>query len=163
MPYKLLRNKIDGSEGFTFRAADVMTNVMLVVKVLKSEAMRRPQQVPFSFDGALFTRNQTHVLGGLKFNDPVNPLRHSRNSCFPVICLCSKETQEVVDGPITRMIKEVQEAGKTVLPTRYGIKPCKTPANSDMKAEWSYNNWGGGGGGGGERPNRQRIPVPSVQ
>ena len=58
-------------------------------------------------DGALFTNNLAHTLGGLKFNDQASELRQSRDGVFPVLCVCSRESKGIVRGIFYRMIKEI--------------------------------------------------------
>ena len=142
-PYKLMRNKNDGSEGFTFRAADVMATMLLASSCLHGDARWRPIRLAQSLDGALFTKNLSHTLGGLKFNDPTHPLAQSRNGVFPIVCVCRPESKGLVRSVFRNMIHEVREAAMTVVPTKFGVWPLRICTNCDMSCEWKLLGRGG--------------------
>ena len=142
-PYRLFRHKTDGSEGFAFRAADVMAGILVAGNCLYGDARWRPIQLAQSLDGALFTKNLSHTLGGLKFNDMSNPLAQSRNSCFPVVCVCRPESKGLVRSIFRNMIEEIREAAVKVLPTKFGVWPLKICTNCDMSCEWKLLGRGG--------------------
>ena len=62
----------DGLESFHFHALDVLVCAMLGSKMF-AEAQKRSIRFTKSLDGALFTNNLSHTLGGFKFNDHMNP------------------------------------------------------------------------------------------
>ena len=142
-PFKMFRNQKTGSEGFAFRAADVMVGIMMAGNVLDEEAHMRSIHMSQSLDGALFTRNLGHTLGGLKFNDQGSSMRHSRNGVFPLLCVCSRESKGIVRGIFHRMIREVEEAAETVLPMSLGIEMIVITTNCDMSCEWKLAGRGG--------------------
>ena len=142
-PYRMIRNKNDGSEGFAFRAADVMVAILMAGQVLEDEAVLRPIHLAQSMDGALFTNNLAHTLGGLKFNDQASDLRQSRDGVFPVLCVCSRESKGIVRGIFYRMIKEIEEAAHFVVPQHFGTEVIVITTNCDMSLEWKLVARGG--------------------
>ena len=143
-PYKLMRNKEDGSEGFSFRASDVMSGILVAGGCLYSDARWRPIRLSQSLDGALlFTKNLSHTLGGLKFNDESNSLAQSRNSVWPIVCVCRPESKGLVRSVFHNMIQEIREGALTVLPTKFGVWPLQICTNCDMSCEWKLLGRGG--------------------
>ena len=142
-PYKLMRHKEDGSEGFSFRASDVMSGILVASGCLHGDAQWGPIRLAQSLDGALFTKNLSHTLGGLKFNDPSNPFAQSRNSCFPLVCICRPESKGLVRSVFRNMIQEIREGARTVLPTKFGVWPLQICTNCDMSCEWKLLGRGG--------------------
>ena len=142
-PYKMFCNVHNGSEGFAFRAADVMVGIMMAGNVLDEVAHMRAIHMSQSMDGALFTRNLGHTLGGLKFNDQGSSIRHSRNGVFPLLCVCSRESKGIIRGIFHRMIREVEEASEMVLPLALGIEMIVITTNCDMSCEWKLAGRGG--------------------
>ena len=142
-PYKLMRNKVDGSEGFTFRASDVMSGILVASGCLYGDALWRPIRLAQSLDGALFTKNLSHTLGGLKFNDQSNSLAQSRNSVWPVVCVCRPESKGLVRSIFRNMIQEIREGARTVVPTKFRVCPLRICTNCDMSCEWKLLGRGG--------------------
>ena len=135
-PFRMFKNKKDGSEGFAFRAADVIVGILMAGDVLQTEALLRSIKLAQSMDGALFTKNLGHTLGGLKFNDESSELRQSRNGVFPVLCVCTRESKGIIRGIFYRMIKEIQEAADFVVPRHFGVEAIVVSTNCDMSCEW---------------------------
>ena len=74
----------DGSEVIQFRAADVLV-CAIKASGLWEAAHNRPIELAQSLDGALFSKNLSHVLCGCKVADRGgNQLMQSRNNVFPV-------------------------------------------------------------------------------
>ena len=142
-PYRMLRNKETGAEGFTFRAADVMAAILVAGNLMGGEAKERSIYLSQSLDGALFTKNLGHVLGGLKFNDICNLLGQSRHSVFPILCVCQKESESLVRSLFRMMMVEIKEGAKIVLPTKFGILQLTISTNCDMSCEWKLFGRGG--------------------
>ena len=142
-PFRMIRNETSMTEGFYFRPADVMKIILKSGGLLTGDAVDRPIHMAQSIDGAVLTKHLSHTLGGLKFNDSSNPLSQSRNSVFPVVCVCGRETTPVVRGLFGRMIQEIDEAAITVLPTAHGIKPIRISTNCDMSCDWKLSGRGG--------------------
>ena len=142
-PYKLMRNKTTGAEGFTFRASDVMSCILISGHCLYGDAKWRPIRLAQSLDGALFTRNLSHTLGGLKFNDSSNSLAQSRNSCFPIVCVCQPESKGLVRSIFRNMFQEIREGAMKILPKQFGIWPLQICTNCDMSCEWKLLGRGG--------------------
>ena len=143
IPFHSIRNTVDGCEGFYFRVADIMREVLKSGNLLDSVAKLREIMLSLSLDGATLTKNLNHTLCGLKFNDVSNPLRRSRHAVFPIVCVCGGETKLRVRGLFSRVIKEAMEAALEVLVKRYGIKALILALNSDMSAEWKISDCGG--------------------
>ena len=142
-PYRMLRNTETGAEGFTFRAADVMAAILVAGHLLNGEAQERNIYLSQSIDGALFTKNLGHVLGGLKFNDVCNLLQQSRHSVFPILCVCQRESETLVRSLFRMMMVEIREGAKIVLPSKFGILEIKISTNCDMSCEWKLLGRGG--------------------
>ena len=142
-PFRMIRNERDSTEGFYFRACDVMRAILQSGGLMDGIAADRPVNLSQSLDGAQLTKHLSHTLGGLKFNDASNPLKQSRNSVFPVVCVIGRETTSIVRGLFARMIQEIDEAATTVLPSQYGIKPPKIATNCNMSCEWKLTGRGG--------------------
>ena len=142
-PFVMIKNKKNGSEGFSFRAADVITNLLRSGKILDTEALYRSCKISQSLDGALFTKNLSHTLGGVKFNDPSNPYQQSRNAVFPITCVAMPESLGVVEDTFEPMFKEIQKACTTVLPNKFGIHKVTCTTNCDMSCDWKLMGRGG--------------------
>ena len=142
-PFVMIKNKKNGSEGFSFRAADVITNLLRSGKILDTEALYRSCKISQSLDGALFTKNLSHTLGGVKFNDPSNPYQQSRNGVFPITCVAMPESLGVVEDTFEPMFKEIREACSTVLPNKFKIQKITCTTNCDMSCDWKLMGRGG--------------------
>ena len=145
-PYRILRNSETGAEGFTFRAADVMAAILIAGHLIHGDAKTRSIHLSQSLDGALFTKNLGHVLGGLKFNDVCNILKQSRNSVFPILCVCQHESEALVRSLFRMMMVEIEQGAKIVLPTKFGILEITISTNCDMSCEWKLLGCGGAAG-----------------
>ena len=144
VPYRPIRNKNTGSEGFYFRAADVFVAILKAAGMLKGEARQRAIRFAQSLDGATLTKSLSHVLGGIKFNDKGCPLKsQSRDMVFPLVCIIGRETKSIVRGLFSRMIKEIQEASDKVLPAMHAIVALKIVTNCDMSVDWKLSGRGG--------------------
>ena len=142
-PYHMIRNERDSTEGFYFRAADVMRVILHSGGLMNAGADRDAVNLSQSIDGAMLTKHLSHTLGGLKFNDSSNPFRQSRNSVFPIVCVIGRERTPIIRGLFARMIQEIYEAATFVLPRRFGIVPPKIATNCDMSCEWKLAGRGG--------------------
>ncbi|KAL7575872.1 hypothetical protein ACA910_003187 [Epithemia clementina (nom. ined.)] len=142
-PFCMIRNIRDGTEGFVFRAANIMVGILLAGGCW-DEASMRSIHLAQSINGALFTKNLSHTQGGLKFNDCSNPLKQSRNSVFPIVCVCAKETRGLVHGLFSRVIQEIDKSAKIVIPKKHGKKEITVLTNCDMLCDWTLSGQGGG-------------------
>ena len=142
-PFVMKRNQKDGTEGFAFRAADVIVCLLKAGKVLDSEALTRAIKLAQSLDGALFTKNLSHTLIGVKFNDPSNPYAQSRDSVFPIGCIALPESTPMVHGIFARVFEEIREAVEKVLPGEFDIKQLVLVTNCDMSCDWKLMGRGG--------------------
>ena len=142
-PFVMKRNPKDGSEGFSFRAADVLVCLLKAGKVLDSEALLRPIYIAQSLDGALFTKHLSHTLCRIKFNDRSNPFAQSREGVFPVACVSQPESTPIVLGTFARTLQEIKQAAIKILVKVYGIKPLKLLTNCDMNCDWKLGGRGG--------------------
>ena len=142
-PFRMIRNVRDSTEGFYFRAADVMRVILHSGGLMDGEAASRPVNLSQSIDGAMLTKHLSHTLGGLKFNDSSNPYKQSRNSVFPIVCVIGRESTSIVRGLFARMIQEIDEAASIVLPQRFAIEPPKVSTNCDMSCDWKLSGRGG--------------------
>ena len=120
-PYILKTNSKNGTEGFAFRAADVLVCLLKAGHVMGTEAVVKSIRIAQSLDGALFTKNLSHTLVGIKFNDPSNPYTQSQQSVFPVGCVAMPETTANVLGVFARTLEEIKEA-VDVVSKEHGIK-----------------------------------------
>ena len=143
IPFHSIRNSTDDCEGFYFRVADIMREILKSGNLLDSVAKIRNILLSQSLDGATLSKNLNHTLCGIKFNDRSNPLRRSRHAVFPVVCVIGGETKLRVRGLFSRVIKEGTEAALQVLVKKYGIKPVILAFNSDMSCEWKISDCGG--------------------
>ena len=143
VPYRMIRNKRDGSEGFYFRSADTLTRVLETRDMIVGEALEEEKTVSMSLDGARMSNNQSHTLGGFKFNDPSNPLKQSLHAVYPVVCTIGPETKKHSQGIYAMMHAENKEAAEKVLPSEFGIKKVRTPFDSDMSCDWKLSDRGG--------------------
>ncbi|KAL7557620.1 hypothetical protein ACA910_013084 [Epithemia clementina (nom. ined.)] len=144
-PFKMIKCGKNKAEGFAFRVADVLL-CSIIAGGAAEEAKLRPIEVSRSMDSALFTKHLGHTLGGIKFNNRLNPFKQSRNLVFPVVCICARETSGLVRGPFARMFLELEEAAKTVLPNKFGFQPITVTTNCDMSCDWKLSGRGGGSG-----------------
>ena len=143
VPYRMIRNADDGSEGFFFLPAKVMAQILRIANKLESEALLNSLKMAIGMDGALFTNNLTHCLGGLKFNDESNPNCQSRNWIFPILGVCCRETTKIIRGLFARLIRELYEAAESILPAELGIMAITLLLNCDMACEWKIFARGG--------------------
>ena len=142
-PFIMKRNVKDGTEGFSFRAADVIICLLKSGKVLDGEAMTRAIRLVQSLDGALFTKNLSHTLIGIKFNDPTNPYAQSRDSVFPVGCIALPESTSMVHGVFSRVFAEIREATEKVIPNAFENVELVLVTNCDMSCDWKLMGRGG--------------------
>ena len=142
-PFRMIRNTVDQCEGFYFRAADIMREILRSGNLLESVAKIKNILISMSLDGATLNKNLNHTLCGLKFNDTRNPFGRLRNAVFPLVCVCGGETKLRVRGLFSRVIKEATEAALDVLVKKYGIKKVTLAFNSDMSCEWKIADCGG--------------------
>ena len=143
VPFRMIRNKKDGAEGFYFRSADMLTRVLETRDMIENEALEENKTCSLSLDGARLTNNVNHTLGGYKFNDPSNPLKQSHLSVHPLVCTIGSEKKKHSQGLYAMMYKESKEAGEIVLPSEFGIKKVRSPFDSDMSCDWKMSDKGG--------------------
>ena len=143
IPFKMIRNLKDHSEGFYFRGADMVTHVLETQDMIANEAQESNRTLSMSMDAARLSNNLTHTLGGFKFNDESNPLKQSLMAVYPQVCILCKETKATTRGIFAMMHKENKEAGDTVLPSEYGVEKISTPFDSDMCSDWKLSDKGG--------------------
>ena len=141
-PFIMKTSSKNGTEGFAFRAADVLLCLLKAGHLLNSEAVVRSIRIAASLDGAQFTKNLSHTLVGIKFNDPSNPYAQSQQSVFPVGCVAMPETTENVVGVFARTLEEIKEA-VGVVSKAHKIKKPTLCFNCDMKCDWELSGRGG--------------------
>ena len=107
-----------------------------------TEAVVKSIRIAQSLDGALFTKNLSHTLVGIKFNDPSNPYTQSQQSVFPVGCVAMPETTANVLGVFARTLEEIKKA-VDVVSKEHGIKKPTLCTNCDMKCDWELSGRGG--------------------
>ena len=143
IPFRMIRNSKDGTEGFYFRVADMVREVILARKAV-AEGMLRNLMMAQTLDGATLTNYTNHTLAGIKFNDKSNPLTSSRNDVTPLVCVMGSETKANVRGIFSVLFAEIAEAANTILPRLLGILALWIVTNCDMSCEWKLCGCGGG-------------------
>ena len=126
----IMQSLQDGSESFHFCASDVLACAMTGAEVFDETANRSIRFLK-SLDGALFMNNLGHKLGELKFNDQMNPQKQSRNSAFPVVCVCAQESKGLIKDMLQKVLLEMDEAAH-----KYNILPITLSTNCDMLWDW---------------------------
>ena len=97
IPFKMIRDSNDGSEGFYFRPAD-MTREIVMARDVVEEAKERNLLMAQTLDGATLSKKHSITMAGINFNDQSNPLTSSRNDVTPLVCIMGKEKKKNVRG-----------------------------------------------------------------
>ena len=73
----------------------------------------------------------------------MNPLKQSRYSVYPVVCMCAREIKCLIKDVFQKVLIEIGETPTTVLPNNYGIIPITLSTNCDMSCNWKLTGRGG--------------------
>jgi hypothetical protein len=141
-PFKYFKAS-DGAEVVSFLPKDV---IVCAIKAagLWTRAMQFAIDMAQSLDGALFSKNLSHVLCGLKVHDRngIAPIQ-SRSNVFPCWCKMGKETKSLVKNEIAPILAQIDHACQVELPQQYGIKAPNCKTHCDMSARWKIMGRGG--------------------
>ena len=142
IPFHMIQNTKDGAEGFIFRPADMIREIVKgrnAVGIAKEDNLMMAQ----TLDGATLTSYDNHTMAGIKFNDKSNPLTSSRNDVSPLLCVIGGETKANVRGIFSVLFSEIAEAATTLVPMLLGILAIWIVTNCDMSCEWKLCGCGG--------------------
>ena len=142
IPFKMIRDTNDGSEGFYFRPSDMGREIILARDVAE-DAKSRNLMMAQTLDGATLSKKHQITMAGLKFNDSSNPLTSSRNDVTPLLCVMGGEKKKNVRGIFSILFAEIAEAAHTILPRLLGIMAIWIVTNCDMSCEWKLAGCGG--------------------
>lgn len=146
-----------GAEFAEFKASDVV-RLMLKAFSLDDVAKQRKVRINQAIDGAQLTTRTNHCTLGLKMCDKsaIDPLTgnllyastdettiQSRNNCFPLKIVFSRETKEVLEEFRT-VISDVRKLTETEhAQSELQCMPIESAMDSDLSATWKLCGKGG--------------------
>ena len=149
------------AEGIEFIKFDCEAMVVAVLKAhdLYNLSKVRSVTIAISIDGALITKNLSHVCMGFKINDiaAICPLTgkpiilnvQSRNLCFPLKIVMSRETKNIYDlftdefGFLQSISADNNQPLPNPMVTKHGCKAFTVSVNTDLSATWKGLKIGG--------------------
>ena len=148
LPSKLTAN----GDGWEFANFDVALDIILKLYKLDDVAKKSNVEIGFTLDGAVLTKNLTHVTAGIKIVDkraihpttglPIDRFQ-SRELCFPFKLVLAKDNAALYDNQFKQFFDFMNKCGQMGLP-EYGYLPFNTSSPQDMCSHWKVLKIGKG-------------------